>query len=398
MNCPETQIGNTDRPPISKKELATAIHDHLIGCGFTKNGNAYGFAEQPTKEIVRQLHALNREERLVRDRSFLDDKFTLLVEHLAKGSELVPGAITPELIEVRSGTLESDLFRLATHLWSVPVSNGFGRRLRFLVMDKNNGKLIGIFAIGDPVFNLSARDKWVEWTSEDRKKRLSSVMDAFVVGAVPPYSYLIGGKLVAALMTSSEVQKAFERKYSGRSGIISKVEKPAILALLTTTSALGRSSLYNRLTLSNGIRFIRMGTTKGFGHFHLSGDIFEMMREYLEQQEHPYASGHKFEDGPNWRFRVIRAAVEAVGYNGDGVLRHGVEREAYAIPLATNWRDILLGKTNTAEFLSLSASDISTYCLNRWVIPRSTRDDRFRSFDPESITQSIFNNEVNLRL
>lgn len=398
MNGPETQIEDIASPPISKEELATAIHDHLIGCGFTKNGNAYGFIEQPNKETVRQLHAVSREERLARDRSFLDRKLSLLVEHMATGSELVPEEITPELIEVKSGTLESDIFRLATHLWSVPVSNGFGRRLRFLVMDKSNGKLIGIFGIGDPVFNLSARDRWVEWTSEDRKKRLSSVMDAFVVGAVPPYSYLIGGKLVAALMTSSEVQKAFERKYSGRSGIISKVEKPAILALLTTTSALGRSSLYNRLTLLNGIRFIKIGTTKGFGHFHLSGDIFEMMREYLEQQEHRYASGHQFGEGPNWRLRVVRAAVEAVGFNGDGVLRHGVEREAYAIPLATNWRDILLGKTNTADYLSLSASDISTYCLNRWVIPRSIRDNRFRSFDPESITQSISNGEVNLIL
>ena len=33
------------------------------------------------------------------------------------------------------------------------LSNGFGRRLRFLVWDNHNGKLIGIIAIGDPGAN-----------------------------------------------------------------------------------------------------------------------------------------------------------------------------------------------------------------------------------------------------
>ena len=53
---------------------------------------------------------------------------------------------------------EGDLFRAATLLWSVPVSRGYGRRMRYLVMDESNNKLIGLFALGDPVFNLKSRD------------------------------------------------------------------------------------------------------------------------------------------------------------------------------------------------------------------------------------------------
>jgi hypothetical protein len=45
---------------------------------------------------------------------------------------------------------ESDLFRLASLTWAVPVSNGFGRTLRYLVWDEHNDKLIGLIAIGDP--------------------------------------------------------------------------------------------------------------------------------------------------------------------------------------------------------------------------------------------------------
>ena len=43
--------------------------------------------------------------------------------------------------------------------------------MRFLVMDQSNGKLMGLFALTDPVFNLQARDNWIGWTTEDRRQR-----------------------------------------------------------------------------------------------------------------------------------------------------------------------------------------------------------------------------------
>jgi hypothetical protein len=88
--------------------------------------------------------------------------------------------------------------------WAVPVSHGFGRRLRYLVWDRHNGKLIGLMAIGDPVFNLSVRDKLIGWNSHARGERLVNIMDAYVLGAVPPYNMLLGGKLVAALIRTRD--------------------------------------------------------------------------------------------------------------------------------------------------------------------------------------------------
>jgi hypothetical protein len=74
-------------------------------------------------------------------------------------------------------------------------------------------------------------------------------MDAFVLGAVPPYSSLIGGKLIASLVASQEVGDAFDAKYGTRPGVISQRAKNPRLVLVTVTSALGRSSVYNRLRL-----------------------------------------------------------------------------------------------------------------------------------------------------
>lgn len=376
---------------LTTDSLRKAIHTHLLSLGFSKNGDGYFVDGELTKQRIRDLHSVHRREVLERNRSFVETHGPELVHHFATGTQIDPASIDPELVEVKPDSLESRLFRFASLLWSVPVSQGFGRRLRFLVRDRQNGCLIGLFALGDPVFNLSARDNWIGWTHKDRSQRLVHVMDAYVVGALPPYSFLIGGKLVAALMGSKEVKDAYERKYLGKRAIISKKRKRARLVLLTTTSALGRSSIYNRLAIPEGPRFIRIGVTKGFGHFHLSGEIFELLRAYLEALGHPYASGHRFGMGPNWKIRVVRTALEKLGIDGNAILRHGIEREVYAIPLARNWRDILLGNQKNVRSCVLPVSEIADFCLRRWIIPRAARDRRYKRFARCRIMECLLN-------
>ena len=369
--------------------LGRAIHDHLLNLGFSRNGSGYFVDGVLTKQKIRDLHAAQRVDVLERQRHFVEEHGTDLAEYFVSGNQIDPEAIDPKLVQVFPDSLESRLFRFASLLWSVPVSQGFGRRLRFLVKDRQNNCLIGIFALGDPVFNLSARDNWIGWTHEDRRDRLVHVMDAYVVGAVPPYSQLIGGKLVAALMGSKEVKRAYEQKYLARQSVIRQRKHRARLVLLTTTSALGRSSIYNRLSIPDGPRFLRIGMTKGFGHFHLYGKVFDSLRGYLEETGHPYASGHRFGMGPNWKLRVARAALEDIGIDGNSILKHGIEREVYAIPLAENWKKVLLGEHQRVRSLTKPAAEISKFCLERWMVPRSKRDTSFRSFDSGSIISTL---------
>ena len=371
--------------------LRQALEAHLTDLGFSKNGSGYRVPEDLSKQQIRDLHAGHRRETLESQRGFIDKEGPGLSEYFADGDALDPSKIEPEIIEISPGSVEARLFRLATLLWSIPVSRGFGRRLRFLVRDRHNGCLIGLFALGDPVFNLNARDSWIGWSHEDRAARLVHVMDAYVLGAVPPYSLLIGGKMIAALMGSQEVKDAYERKYLGKEGVISQKPNQARLVLLTTTSALGRSSLYNRLVVPGGVRFIRIGETKGFGHFHISGEIFRALRAYLEEEGHPYANGNRFGMGPNWKIRVIRAALHGIGVDGNGILKHGIRREVYAVPLANNFRSVLLGRQESVESKTLPASEISSYCLNRWILPRAGRDDTYKGFSGRSVLSTLQN-------
>jgi hypothetical protein len=371
--------------------LRNTIDTHLQKLGFSYSEHGYFVEGDLSKQRIRDFHSVQRQVVQSQNRNFIETYGPTFIKYFATGKLVNPSLINPELIEVTPNSLESRLFRFACLLWSVPVSRGFGRRIRFLVRDRQNGQLIGVFALGDPVFNLSARDNWIGWDHKDRMDRLVHVMDAYVLGALPPYSKIIGGKLIASLIGSKEVRHVYERKYLGLKSVISGKKNFAQLILLTTTSALGRSSIYNRLIIPNGPSFIRIGSTKGFGHFHLSGSIFGLLREYLELQGHPYASGNRFGMGPNWKIRVTRAALEKLGISGDSILKHGIAREVYAIPLANNWKEILLGKQSHVQSSLLPAAEIADYCLHRWLIPRASWDKRYEEFNPSKIMDCLLN-------
>src|SRR5712691_11716419 len=165
------------------------------------------------KQAIRQLHAQALHARIERAREGLERHEARLVGYIADGRDLDPNTIAPVLREVQPNSEDELLFRYARLHWSVPISAGYGRRLRFLVFDRQNGKLMGLFGLGDPVFAIGPRDRWIGWDREMRLERLRFIMEAFVVGAVPPYSQLLCGKLVAMLLASREVARAFKRKY-----------------------------------------------------------------------------------------------------------------------------------------------------------------------------------------
>jgi len=148
---------------------------------------------------------------------------------------------------------------------------------------------IGLFALGDPVYALHDRDKWIGWNSEQKREKLYHVMDAYVLGAVPPYSVLLGGKLIAMMALSNEVRRAFRKKYFGTKTLINKKRRPPYLALITTTSALGRSSVYNRMSIGGFDYWHSVGFTKGFGEFHFSNGVYGAIREFAENHCEPTA-------------------------------------------------------------------------------------------------------------
>ena len=377
---------------LSRRELAEAILVHLDGLGLTAETSKNG--HRPDKAAIRALHGPHREERAQRVRKALRGKESQLLTRFATGRQVRPAAISPRLVPVPSDGPDAELFRFATLLWSVPVSTGFGRRMRFLVIDESNEKLIGVMGLTDPVFNLAARDQWIGWDVDGRRERLVNVMDAFVLGAVPPYSSLLGGKLVATLVASREVGDVFDSRYGSRQGKISGRSKDPKLALVTVTSALGRSSLYNRLRLRAPaaapqkapllVEAIILGETQGYGHFQLTDALFGQLRDLLRSENHAYADGNRFGQGPNWRMRVIRAGLAELGIDPNR-MRHGVAREVIAIPRATNAVRYLAGDDPTPDMRTPGVEELGAAARERWIVPRAQRRPAYRTISRDDL-------------
>jgi hypothetical protein len=379
-----TQIATISAAALAAREdrLRSKLLQLLMLQGFRIDAERWFKPPKYSKQQVRQMHAVSRDDRLVLEKAFVAEWLPRLGKYLASGSDVDPARVDPMPVLVEDDSMAA-LFRLASLWWSVPVSRGFGRRFRILVFDRSNDKLIGLLGLTDPVFNLRVRDSWIGWGVRDREKRLAHVMDAYVLGAVPPYNQLLGAKLMALVAASDFVQGVFRERYRNTRSVILKRDFDGRLALVTATSALGRSSIYNRLKFDNIDVFRPVGFTEGYGHFHLSNGTYARLREYLALLGDDEVNRFKFGSGPNYRIRVVRKALEYLDLPS-GILRHGIQRAVYVAPLAKNTAAFLRGDNERLHWYGRPLHDVVEMWRERWLLPRASRDTSYQHFDKES--------------
>ncbi|MBN1392469.1 MAG: DUF4338 domain-containing protein, partial [Sedimentisphaerales bacterium] len=353
-------------PALSAKYLRRAIIRSLRRQGYSVKKGLIQTPENATKDDYRALNKLAIKKKLKKSGPGVQRYENKLLEYIANGSEVTPKSICPKIVLVQSGSEHELLFRYACLHWSIPVSAGYGRRLRFLVFDESNNKLIGLFGLGDPVYAMQARDKWIGWDKEAKAERLYHVMDAYVLGAVPPYSFLLGGKLVAMLACSNEVRNAFRKKYEGYKSLIKRKKRPPYLAMITTTSALGRSSIYNRIRLNGQEYWTSVGFTLGSGEFHFSNGVYEKIRAYVERHCKPTAKQDAWGDGFRNKREVVRKCLSKIGLSGD-LIYHGIRREIFAAPLGRDALRFLRGEVSRPSFYNWPAEEISKKFRERWL-------------------------------
>ena len=365
------------------RDLKRLLLRSLKEQGFRVDGSRLLPPADLSKDSLRQLHQTAVAHKVERSKPGLFRYQDELQQQIASGSDVVPEKIRPILVEVQGDSKEELLFRYATLHWSIPVSSGYGRRLRFLVIDEHNEKLIGVLGLGDPIFNLGMRDLWIGWTKEDRRERLHQVMDAFVLGAVPPYSSLLFGKLVALLAASEQVREAFHRKYAGRLSVIRGRPLSSQLVAITTTSAMGRSSIYNRLKFRERTVFQSVGFTQGSGEFHFANGLYAALSDFADRHCDATAKHNLWGTGFRNRREIVKKSLPKLGLSSEW-LYHGVEREIFVIPLAENTRKILRGEESQPMWHDQTADDLYEWFRERWLVRRVQWDQRYLEFDADS--------------
>ncbi|MBC7876110.1 MAG: DUF4338 domain-containing protein [Anaerolineales bacterium] len=374
---------------LSAKRLRKLVIAELEELGLSFKNESLQPSEN-TKEFTQQLHLPAREIVLASAGEWITYAWEKHKDFFAKGQDINPKFVSPKLIEVVTKD-QKELFRLARYTWSLPYTKGYGRRLQYLLMDQSNDKLIGILGLQSPPLSFPGRDKLFSYPEGKKTELLNQTMDIYTLGAIPPYSRLLGGKLLALASASNEVRLAYKRKYSGQITLMEERKLPARLVALTTTSAYGRSSIYNRLRYNDTVKFQSLGYTEGYGAFHLER-LYPKFRVFLEAQEINTSGG--FGKGPRIKWQIMVRALERIGFDSS-LLRHGVKREIFLIPLIRNLKSYMEGVQKRPDFIDASFDELADFWRTRWLIPRSERVDGWCNWNPRKIEDLLFIKEEN---
>ncbi len=221
------------------------------------------------------------------------------------------------------------------------------------------------------------------------------MMDITVCGAVAPYNALLGGKLIALVMASPDVVAAYARRYRSSVSVIASamagraVRRRPNLVLLGTTSLYDVApAQYNRLrmpaSLAGGregdeLAFIKLGRTVGFGSYHFSRETMAILELVLARRHRGRPVNSIFGEGVNPKLRKVRSALDLLGMSSDALLQHHTRRVIYAVPLARNFRDVLLGlsarPTPIIPQTRAAMEAVIDFWRNRWLANRIEREE-----------------------
>ena len=236
------------------------------------------------------------------------------------------------------------------------------------------------------------------------------MMDIVVCGAIAPYNFVLGGKLVCMLLGSPEVVKYYAAKYQKRPSIIASsmkggpVCRPHNLVLLCTTSLYGvGSSQYNRVKVpaeflggrpEDKLEYCKLGYSVGFGSFHFSQETLKWIKVLLGRKTNRLVNSI-FGEGVNPLMRKIREALDEVGLLSDKLLWHGNERVVYTVPLARNFREVLLGIERRPQYLipqtnaKAKTASLAEYWRARWLASRIKTEGIIDKVAEHTLTRPI---------
>ncbi|MDM7327255.1 MAG: DUF4338 domain-containing protein [Thermosynechococcus sp. Uc] len=162
------------------------------------------------------------------------------------------------------------------------------------------------------------------------------------------------------------------------------------LVALTTTSAFGRSSIYNRLNYKGVAIAESLGYTEGYGTFHLM-ELYPLLCEFLESQGISTRSG--FGAGPKPKWQTMALALHKLGLSSD-LLHHGVKREVFLFRLVDNLEAYMEGRDTEPVYSNLPFSDLAAWWRERWLLPRAERVDGWREWRKDEIKRLLLLEQV----
>ncbi len=374
---------NNEKHSMQEQKLKERIIKVLEEQGFKINPHVRPISFD--KETFRRIQNKARLEQILIHKKFLQKKFNRIKKFCKDGKDIEPEKISLELREVFPDSLEEVLFRWWNLIWwSIPYQRPYGRQIRFLLWDITHDMPFGLILLQSPILKMEVRDKYLEIPTEKLDLWVNQSMHAQRVGALPPYNEILGGKMVALALTSDEIREAYKKKYNSSKTILKERHIPSDLLFITTTSAYGKSSIYNRLKYNGETVAMSLGYTKGSGTFHIPENLYFEILDFLASKGVDVSRGYGH--GPSRKLKLISRAFRLLGLREFEY--HGIKREFYLFPLVKNLKEVIKNNKNPI-YVDRPFKKLVEYWKERWALPRSKRKPNWKNFKFETFFKEV---------
>ena len=363
--------------------LKSEIIEALKSQGFLINPHLK--TETNEKDTKRRVHEQKRNEIIRLHKKFLLKNLEKIKRYSIDGGEIEPSKIDLELVEVKPDSLESTLFFWWNLIWwSLPYARPIGRQMRFILWDRCNDAPFGLICLQSPPLRSSARDDFLGLNNKNVGYWINQSMYAQRVGALPPYNNLLGAKMVALSLTSNKVRETYERKYEHKETLLKKRILPNRLLFITTTSAYGKSSIYERITYKGDIVSQFIGFTAGSGTFHIPQTLYDKLLSFLKREGFDVKRGYG--TGPSRKLKLINLAFRKL--NVETFSFHNIKRGYYIFSNVCNLQEVIQ-KNEVPQWYDRPFEQLLDFWKKRWCIPRSRRTGSWKQFDSSVYVDNV---------
>ena len=231
-----------------------------------------------------------------------------------------------------------------------------GRNLKFYVKDKSNNKVLGLICLGSDVTSLGVRDDMIGWTKENKFKegKLNHTAIGTTICCVQPLGFnMLGGKLVAQMVTSKVVRDTWKKVYG------------QTLVGISTTALYGIHSMYNGIP-----QWKTLGETKGKISLKPDDKFYDVWHHWLK--ENKFEEYDKKVGQPKGALPVtgIKQKIIQMIYQELGIKRakyeHGFKRGAYFANVYQNGKEFLRSEINEDELVIRNMFDRDIEYIDSW--------------------------------
>jgi len=357
---------------IKEQELKNYIVNQWHQMGFVMVGNQ--IATQ-TPESARNVISWIKNKNLESKKIYIERAYSAILDHSITASQLCPEKIKPRIIDCNKSEYFGNLFLGWRNLWwSMTYSGAVGRRLPILMWDDYHNAPIGLWGLASHRYSKGGNGI---------NKYANNSLECRSGGALPPYSFLLGGKLTTALSLTDDVKNIFKQTYGDD------------LYFTITSAMYGKSPIYDRITI-NGIKMSHQyGYDSGSSEIHIM-HFRDKLVKWGEENLNPktyYPKGSAI-----YPKEMARIVLKHLGFKKP--YYHGIVKPRYLHTTCLNIKDVLQHGSNP-KMTKLSTETAFKWWYERWFKPRSKTllsNPDYLNYDVENELKTIFDKPIHRHL